>query len=156
MEKKEIIQKLKDSLEVSIHIQTLVLVVVVVASALGLYTLFNIDDFRDADLWRMLGIVTALTTLPFFAAIGWELRKIFRKAEFYRFYRVTLSSMHSSQWARTMYFTVVLRDADGARIVNTNPIFGTRSLAGAPIEDYVNQDVTVAYNEETGEVVVIG
>ena len=155
MEKKEIIQKLKDSLEVSIHRQSLALVLIVTASALGIYTFFHIEDFRNVELWKMLSIITGIVILPIYAVEGWALWKIFRKAGSYRFYRTTLGALHSCKWTRFMYFTVVLQDPDGARIVNTNPIFSTRN-GGALIEDYVNQTVTVAYNEETGEVVVIG
>jgi hypothetical protein len=53
---------------------------------------------------------------------------------------------------------VVLEDMDGNKFTAyTHSIFHThRSSAGLALEDYVNQEVTVGYNDETGEVVVIG
>lgn len=55
-------------------------------------------------------------------------------------------------------FRVLLEDADGHKFVaDTHSIFSThKDFSGLGFEDYVNQKVTIAYNEETGNVVVIG
>jgi len=55
-------------------------------------------------------------------------------------------------------FRVVLEDADGYKFVaDTHSIFSThKDFMGLGFEDYVNQEATIAYNEETGYVVVIG
>lgn len=41
-------------------------------------------------------------------------------------------------------------------MTDTHSIFYARGLVGLLLEDYVNRTVTIAYNEETGMVVVIG
>ena len=53
---------------------------------------------------------------------------------------------------------MLLEDADGYKFVaDTHSIFSTHGdLTGLGFEDYVNQEVTIAYNEETENVVVIG
>ena len=44
----------------------------------------------------------------------------------------------------------------GSVTTKTSSIFLARGWLGPLMEDYVNRDVTLAYNEETGQVVVIG
>lgn len=41
-------------------------------------------------------------------------------------------------------------------MVDTNAIFRSYSLLGPSLEDYVNKEVTIAYNRFTERVVVIG
>ena len=54
-------------------------------------------------------------------------------------------------------FRVLLEDADGYKFVTeTHSIFSThKNLMGLGFEEYVNREATIAYNEETGNVVVI-
>ena len=62
------------------------------------------------------------------------------------------------RFRESIKFRVVLEDAEGCKFVaDTHSIFSThKDLTGLGFEDYVNQEVTIAYNEETGNVVVIG
>ena len=58
---------------------------------------------------------------------------------------------------RSFSFTVLLRDEEGTVITRTHSIFAyAKSMFGPSMEEYLNETVTVGYNEETGEVVVIG
>lgn len=101
--------------------------------------------------------IFAVFFLPFI--IFWLRRacQIFRSPECYRFFRCKLSQPHQNHFVETMYFTVVLEYPDGSKLIeNTHAIFPCHGYIGPLVEDYVNQTVTIAYNEETEMVVVIG
>ena len=56
-----------------------------------------------------------------------------------------------------MYFTVVLEEPDGSKLIeNTHAIFACHGIMEPLVSDYVNSEVTVALNKRTGMVVVIG
>lgn len=93
---------------------------------------------------------------------------VFLPVEVYMIYRVVVLFCHVDQYVFTeakldkphmggrnvMYFTVTLRDRWGGEFqADTRPIF---SNWNPRFEDYVNQTVTIAYNEATKCVVVIG
>ncbi len=101
-------------------------------------------------------ILCGLALSPFWAVPLYRAVKLFREPEAYTFHRCVLSLPHQGMIRGKMYFTVVLEYPDGKRIVNTNPVFESHGMAGPLMEDYINQTVTVAYNEETEMVAVIG
>lgn len=105
-------------------------------------------------------LILLILTVCFGPLIGyyiWCIARTLRRTDAYTFHRVTLSCPHQNFWLRTMYFTVVIEDPEGGRFTaDTNAIFLTHGVMSPLLEDYVNQTVTVAYNEETENIVVIG
>lgn len=83
---------------------------------------------------------------------------IFRHSESYHFCKTNLCNPKGGSIRDTIKFTVVLEDPDGNKFAaDTHSIFHTHtSMFGLALEDYVNRTVTVGYNKETGQVVVIG
>ena len=156
MDKQEIRDKLKNSIEVSTVRLWVKIELGMVALVCGLHFLASMGAYWDVDPWAFYGFVAAIVLVPMFGVHGFELWRIFRKAESYRLYETKLTQPHGTYW-RAMYFTVLLQDEGGTLIRRTHAIFGTgRQQWGPLMEDYLNKTVTVAYNEETEEVVVIG
>ena len=106
----------------------------------------------------MIGTILAISVLPILIFCLWRTFRIFQAAESYIFCKTTLSNPMGGRFRDSIKFRVVLEDADGYKFVaDTHSIFQTHvGFGGLGFEDYVNQNVTVAYNEETGNVVVIG
>ena len=102
--------------------------------------------------------MAAISSLPILIFCAWRTITIFRHVESYHFCKATLCNPKGGRIRDTIRFLVVLRDADGFPFTAyTHSIFHThRSSFGLALEDYVNQEVTVGYNKETGQVVVIG
>ena len=157
MDKQEILKKLNDSLEVSTIRLWIKVELVMVLLVCGLHYLTTRNAYWAVDPALFYGLVAALVLVPIFGVHTWELRRIYRKAEHYRFHQVKLTQPHGSFWARSMYFTLLIQEADGTIITRTHSIFGTgKYQCGPRMEDYLNKTVTIGYNEETEEVVVIG
>ena len=83
---------------------------------------------------------------------------IFRCPGSYHFCKTKLCNPKGGSVRDTIRFTVLIEDADGNKFAaDTHSIFHThRSMFGPALEDYVNQAVTAGYNEETGQVIIIG
>jgi len=114
-------------------------------------------DLRNPELPVIITVFSAIFILPALGFGLWETVRIFRRAECYRLYRAKLASPHGGQWVRdSMYFTVLLEDEEGKFVVNTRAIFSASRWTPLRLEDYLNKTVTIAYNEETEAVVVIG
>ena len=157
MKKKEVQKKLWDSLEVSTIRLWIKVELGMVLIVCALHYLTNRLTYWEVAPLHFYGLVAALVLVPILGVHGWELRRIYRNAEGYRFYQAKLTQPHSHAWGRSMHFTVLLQDNDGTIVTKTHSIFGTnRYQVGPLMEDYLNSTVTVGYNEETEEVVVIG
>ena len=160
MTKQEIREKLKHSLEVStirlwIKIEIGMVLFVCAQHLLGRF--LNRSRYEDMSFWAFFVFIAGIVLIPMFAVHAWELRRIYRKYESIKFYQVKLTQPHSSHWFRSFSFTILLRDEDGTIITRTHSIFGSSKYQWGPImEDYLNKTVTVAYNEETEEVTIIG
>lgn len=100
-------------------------------------------------------VVGLSALIPLLAVQLVKLWRIFRCPESYLFYRVRLTEIHSKWKNHAYYFTVALEVPGGIQRVNTHPIFQTWGPINPLIKDYVNLHATIAYNEETHEVVVI-
>lgn len=149
MDTSEIKEKLKCSLEIA-HIRSaLVVWSFLVAAYVTVLTLF----------WGGLTFTATLCGLfliPIWVAYGWRYFRVFRKPEHYTFHKATLSQPHANKF-HAFYFAVELNSPEkGSVTTKTSSIFLARGWLGPLMEDYVNRDVTLAYNEETGQVVVIG
>ena len=106
----------------------------------------------------VIGIIMATAIAPILIVCAWRTFRTFQAAESYTFCKAKLSNPMGGRFRDSIKFRVLLEDADGYRFVaDTHSIFQTHvGFGGFALEDYVNQEVTVAYNEETGNVVVIG
>lgn len=150
MDHREIKEKLKCSLEIA-HIRSaLVVASVLVAAYVGVMTLF----------WGNLAftvILCGVILFPMWVAYNWRYYRVFRKIHRYTFHKAVLAQPHTSRFVHAFHFTVVLENTEkGTVITKTSSIFLAWGWLGPFLEDYVNREVTLAYNEETGQVVVIG
>ena len=150
MDEREIKEKLKCSLEIA-HIRSaLVVASVLVAAYVGIMTLF----------WGSIAftvILCGVILFPIWLAYSWRYFRVFRKISRYTFHKVLLAQPHTSRFVHAFHFTVVLENTEKGTIsTKTSSIFLARGWLGPFLEDYVNREVTLAYNEETGQVVVIG
>ena len=153
---KEIRERLRDSLETQVAIRYLVtaLILAVFCVVLGMRELRHLGTEI-----RILGtaIVTAISALPILIFSLIRLTRIFWKPQSYHFCKTTLSNPKGGNLRHTIRFAVLLEDSEGKKFMaDTHSIFYARGLVGPLLEDYVNRTVTIAYNEETGMVVVIG
>ena len=150
MDEQEIHEKLKCSLEVA-HIRSALAVAsVLVAAYVGVMTLFW------GDIAFTLVLCGAIL-LPMWVAYGWRYWRVFRKVSRYTFHKTVLAQPHTSRFVHAFHFTVVLEHTEkGTITTKTSSIFLARGWLGPFMEDYVNREVTLTYNEETGQVVVIG
>ena len=125
-------------------------VVLIVVSALA----FAVNGSRLSPDRFVPVLVIAAT--PFILFLLYRTWKIFRRAESYIFQEAVLDHP-TAGWGRgSIRFTVTVKDSDGhSQRAYTHGIFSTHSLFGPNLEDYVNRKVRVAYNEETGTLVVI-
>ncbi len=150
MDNKEIKQKLRSSLDMA-HVK-----ITMLAYFFGLLFAAGIGALRGGTY-----LVVVVLTYLLVGMIMWLpalniLFRIYREPAGYRLYKATLSQPHAGFPRAYMYFTVVLEDPDGGKfLVNTNTIFQSYGHIGPTMEDYVNQTVTIAYNEDTGAVVVV-
>lgn len=116
------------------------------------------DYYLDAARGPIIWGITAIAVGPILVFCGIRTINIFRHPESYHFCKTVLCNPKGGRLRDTIKFTVVLEDADGDKfIADTHSIFHTHtSMFGLGLEDYVNQAVTAAYNEETGQVIIIG
>ena len=150
MDHREIKEKLKCSLEIA-HIRSaLVVASVLVAAYVGIMTLFWGDIAFTV-------ILCGVILFPIWLAYSWRYFRVFRKIHRYTFHKALLAQPHTSRFVHAFHFTVVLENTEkGTVTTKTSSIFLARGWLGPFLEDYVNREVTLAYNEETGQVVVIG
>lgn len=119
---------------------------------------FTSMGMDPSERWSVILTMMAVCLLPFLILCLWRTVQTFRKAESYSFCTAKLSNPMGGRFRDSIKFRVVLEDADGCKFVaDTHSIFSThKGFMGLGFEDYVNQKVTIAYNEETENVVVIG
>ena len=153
---KEIRDRLRDSLEMQAVIRYLIIGMILAVFCIVL----GMSELRYLETgFRVLGtaIVTAICPLPILIFSLVRIIRIFRKPESYHFCKTTLSNPKGGNLRHTIRFAVLLEDSKGKKFMaDTHSIFYTSGLIGPLLEDYVNRTVTIAYNEETGMVVVIG
>ena len=127
-----------------------------------LWLLFRLTIQRDpyhsieqvVTFWMTIAMV--IGPILVFCAI--RTINIFRHPESYYFCKTVLCNPKGGSLRDTIKFTVVIEDADGDKFAaDTHSIFTTHtSMFGLGFEDYVNRTVIAGYNEETGQVVIIG
>lgn len=148
---KEIRQQLWASLDMAYVRRYFISLVVI-----GIFAWMVNGQKLSASVWIM-PLVLAIVEGPIFVFLLYRTWKIFRKAEGYLLQEAVLDSP-TAGWGRgAIRFTVTVHDSQGLRHrVDTHGIFATRSLLAPILEHYVNRKVRVAYNGDTGTLVVIG
>ena len=149
-------RKLRQSMELSYYIRNLVIFSLIYLISGGMAVLSS-GTAQQPTMWLTMGIMLAVFYAPLLGFYLWRILRIFRQAEHYSFCRTTLDRPHSGIMRNTMNFSVLIRLPDGTqRMRSTHSIFYAYGFTGPLMEDYINREVTVAYNEETETVVVIG
>lgn len=158
MEKKEIREKLKNSLDM-VSVRLYLFIAGMVGLIEGVFVLlFAARPPFGPSRWLVFGFMVLISVVPILVFCAWRTIQIFRCPESYHFCKTKLSNPKGGRIRDTIRFLVLLEDAEGYKFTAyTHSIFHThRGSAGLALEDYVNREVTVGYNEETGQVVVIG
>ena len=157
MDKTEIKQQLRDSLDIAVLRRDLILVAGVDVLVLVIFA-FTAGGIANQEFLLAAVLVCGITIIPVLGYSLWVAVKIFQQPDGYVFGRCKLSQPHQYRLSRgAMYFTIVFEYPNGEKeILNTRPIFASYGIAGPLLEDYINKTVEVAYNEDTGSVVVIG
>jgi len=153
---KQIRSRLWNSLEMQVVIKNLVVVLILAVFCI----LLGLHKLRYLDVATRIGgtvLIMAICTLPMLIFCLVRTFRIFWKPRGYHFCKTKLSSPKGGEFRHTIKFTVLLEDSEGKKFVaDTHSIFYTHGLVGPLMEDYVNQTVTIAHNEETGMLVIIG
>ena len=157
MDNTEMKQLLRNSLDMAVLRRDLILVTVIDALVLLIFA-FPAGGFLNREFLLLAALICGLTIIPVLLYSIWVTVKTFQEPEGYVISRCKLCQPHQCRMSRgAMYFTVVFEHPDGGKeVLNTRPIFASYGMAGPLLEDYINQTVEVAYNEDTGSVVVIG
>ena len=116
------------------------------------------DPYHSIEQVVTFWITIAMVIGPILVFCAIRTINIFRHPESYHFCKTVLCNPKGGSIRDTIKFTVVIEDADGDQFAaDTHSIFTTHtSMFGLGFEDYVNRTVTAGYNEETGQVVIIG
>ena len=148
MENIDVVYQLKHSLEMDAIKRDILLF----AGCLGLPALIMLynEDVSGA------GVLIALMLAGILIFYIWRIFSIFRHPEGYILAQCVLAQPHF-KFRGAYYFTISFPMPDGeTETLDTHAIFGGGSLDTAPMEDYVNKTVWIAYNPATDMVVVIG
>ena len=149
-------RRLKESLEMQeAKRNAILLAVVCLFCALMVAASTALAD--DPAVAAMTITFMLMVLLPFPIFYIYRIFKIYSHIDDYTFTEVVLDKPHGGWGRDTMYFSVTVKDRRGASIpVDTHAIFCTRGAFSPLLEDYINKKVTVAYNNTTEYVVVIG
>ena len=158
VDKKEIHRKLWYSLDMAYVKMYLFIAAIFIPISLLIGWFGTRDLYSDGPRWPIIWFVTLTAIGPILVFCIIRTINIFRHAESYHFCKTNLCNPKGGSIRDTIKFTVLIEDADGCKFAaDTHSIFTThRSFSGLGFEDYVNHTVTAGYNEETGQVVIIG
>ena len=158
MDNSEIKEKLKNSLEMTYVAFWLIIAVITVLIEGLAVILFAARPPFGPNRWMVFGVMAGPVLIPILGFCIWRTISLFRCPGSYHFCRTKLCSPKGGKMRDTIRFLVVLEDADGNQFTAyTHSIFFThQNSLGLAMEDYINKEVTVGYNEETGVVAVIG
>ena len=157
MDTSEIKKKLKSSVEMT-YVDAWLIIGVITVLIIGLLVLlFAARPPFGPNRWLVFGLMAGPVLIPILGFCLWRTVSIFRCPGSYHFCRTKLCNPKGGRIRDSIRFLVVLEDADGNQFTAyTHSIFFThRDSLGLALEDYINKEVTVGYNEETGMVVVI-
>lgn len=156
METKQIRERLKHSLEMQVLWRNLWITLAVTIPVMLFYLIREQDHLKIFLPFALL--ITCVMVVPVLIFCTVRTVRIFAKPEHYIFCRGVLAQPHGGMVRHSVYYTVVLEDPeDGSKFfVDTHAIFYSHGSMSPTIEEYTNKTVTIAYNRETGMVVVIG
>lgn len=147
MELREIKKKLWNSVDAQFHRRTLTVCAGVLAFFWAILAL----------LWRitpgtavLMAGMANVVVIPLLMWRSWKLISIFRHAEQYLFFRTTLSAPKGNRKAVAFPITV-----PGGAQCWTDKIFYIRNIQPL-LSEWLDKTATVAWNRETGRVIVIG
>ncbi len=148
---------IRDRLWHSVEMNHYKTVLIIYTLFIPLFCVYGALRNRSDHAWLISFVIVGIIMVPVYLFHAWRIFQIFRSPEEYIFCRCKLSQFHYHYFLKANSFTVVL-DVPGAgkQVTETRAIFQTHGLVGPLTEDYVNREVTVAYNQDTGMVVVIG
>lgn len=154
---KEIRRQLWHSLDMA-YVKMWLFVAVVCAPITWLILRLSTRGYHAEEQAPLIWISIAITIGPILIFCIIRTFNIFRRPESYHFCKTVLCNPKGGSLRDTIKFTVLLEDGDGDQFASdTHSIFHTHtSMFGLGFEDYVNRTVTAGYNEETGQVVIIG
>ena len=155
MDRAEIMEKLHDSLDMRCIRRRALLGWP--GLALAVLAVAGLRGGAVGDEWPVVVAVCLVFGLGFL--VWWLYRrwKICRCPEGYTFHQVVLDQPHWGDRRDGVYFTVTVEKSDGSTVaVDTRDIFVNNTVFGPRPEDYINKTITIAYNEKTKMVVVIG
>ena len=157
MDNTKIRQELWESLDMAVLRWNLIITTGIDVFILAMIAI-SAGGIRTEEFQNVATLLCAITIIPMLIYSIRITVKIFRSPERYVFGRCILTQPHHCKLSRgTMYFTIVFENPDGRKEeLTTRPIFASYGIAGPLLEDYINKTVDVAYNKETGSVVVIG
>lgn len=119
--------------------------------------IFLLRSGYHENFWKLTLLTCVIVAIPFLVFTVWQVVRMMRRPEGYIFCKTKLVNHHYVYWRRCHYFTVRMEDLEGrAFSVSTYAIFHNHGIAPPVLEDYVGSTVTIGYNEQTNNVVVIG
>ena len=158
-DKKEIRRMLWHSLDMA-YVKMWLFVAAVSTLIMWLFFRLTIqrDPYHSIEQVVMFWVTNAIVIGPFLVSCAIRTFNLSRRADSSPFCKTVLCNPKGGSLRDTIKFTVVIEDADGDKFAaDTHSIFTTHtSMFGLGFEDYVNRTVTAGYNEETGQVVIIG
>ena len=157
MNKRETHEKLKNSLDM-VSLRMYLFMAGIVGLTEGVVVLLGPRTYGSPSKWIIFLIMAAISVLPILIFCACRTISIFRCPESYHICKAKLCNPKGGRIRDTIRFLVFLEDRNGWPITAyTHSIFQThKSMFGLALEEYINQEVTIGYNEETGQVVVMG
>lgn len=124
---------------------------------LAAFALLLIFALFDRNFWLTHLFVAGTVLLPAVLYFLWRIRKIFKCAESYFFCQARLRKPRFNAFSNTVYFAVIVEDMEGRKFVkDTKAIFYATGIVSPTMAEYSDATVTIGYNEQTGNIVVIG
>lgn len=105
-----------------------------------------------------IGAVLGVCFLPIWIYLWVKMSHLSKSADGFVVAQTILDKPHLTGGKnRHVYFTVTFDDGNGNKVTaDTTPLFGGGWFDLYLLEDYNNKTVDIAYNSETGKVVVLG
>ena len=156
METKQTKELLRGSLELKV---TWARLLIVCLAAIPVVVFWGLTWNRPMELyWMATAVILGIMVVPLLVFCIVRTAVIFHKPEAYIFCRGKLSQPHGGALRNTIFYTVVLEYPETGEkfFVDTHAIFYTHGSLLPSLDNYTNATVTIAYNQETEMVVVIG
>ena len=125
----------------------------------GLFCALTYGNF--ALSFEIVGLVAGVCLLifaPFVLFYVYQYISLFRNRENFIVYEVVLDHPSTSYWYRgAVYYTVSFVTTQNIRVTaDTKPLWSSGLFADFPLEEYNNQKIYVAYNDQTEMLIVLG